>query len=207
MLPLSTREYLSPEFLDWPQRPEDSDFWRTNAEFEARPHELWSHARALLEQAPSRESRADAISNLKRAISLRVSALNSLYGLKKLTHFRRTNSLTLTMADFGIIRPLLLGQILDLRNRIEHQDELPPSDQRCAEWLDVVWYFLKSTDLLLRGGCNAISFDLDERDQAHPVWLVVVNGPQNNWMPVFRGWLPPAMLTGSLDPHLDFSSD
>jgi len=44
---------------------------------------------------------------------------------------------------------MLLTELMKVRNDIEHNDSPPPELQTCQMYIDVVWYFLKSTDQLL----------------------------------------------------------
>jgi hypothetical protein len=187
-------EYLDPVFLSWPAVPESMDSWAVG-EVEGRPYELWRHAENLLEGTPSREFRVDAIANLKRAISSRISMLSSLYLLREVPAAKKNRPLLEILSNFGIVRPTLLRHIMDLRNQIEHEDMLPPEEERCREFVEFVWYFLRSTESLLYGGCRGISFEAAEDHHGHPSWIAVENGPARKWKPEFRGWISPAMLS------------
>ncbi|HET9227846.1 MAG TPA: hypothetical protein VFR31_14320, partial [Thermoanaerobaculia bacterium] len=141
---MTTGEYLSPDFLTWPIKPEDFDLWNSG-QSEDRSYALWSHSQSLLCDAPTREHRADSIANLKRAIYQRVTALNDLYGFKEIPGLQQSRQVLEVMAGLGLVRPILLRSIIDLRNQIEHEDQMPPDESRCKEWVEFVWYFLRST--------------------------------------------------------------
>jgi len=189
---MSPFEYLNSEFLYWPIIGEDFDFWPVTDD-ESRPYELWSHAERLLDHSSRREYRADAIANLKRAVYLRISKLNVLYRFKQVPRLNPTQHTMEIMAEVGLIRPVLLRNIVDLRNQIEHEDRIPPDENRCKEWLEFVWYFLRSTDNLLSGGCKALEFR--HNDDQVPYWLVFSNGPGMYSSPLFHGWVSPEMLS------------
>lgn|GEM_PF-3143811 len=189
-------EYLNPEFMKWPIKPEDFDFWPTRMD-EGRPYELWSHAEALLERGQVREYRADAMANLKRAIFLRIRDLNSLYRFRDVPVIGRARHLMDILARLSLIRPVLLRNIVELRNQIEHEDSVPPDEVRCREWVEFTWYFLRSTDPLLGGGCRAIEFYQPAEGRSRSLWVVVTNGPGGYLSPLIHGWVSPSMLSDS----------
>lgn len=57
-----------------------------------------------------------------------------------------------------VVRPLLLNKLLLLRNDIEHEDAEPPRYCQCKEYLDVVWYFLKTTHCIASHKVDDIMF-------------------------------------------------
>jgi hypothetical protein len=50
------------------------------------------------------------------------------------------------LSDYGLMRPTLIKDLLDVRNLIEHEDAAPADVSKCSYYIDIVWYFLKSTD-------------------------------------------------------------
>jgi hypothetical protein len=59
---------------------------------------------------------------------------------------------------FGIIRPFMLKQLIDIRNLVEHEDSSPPPIGECLTFADLIWYFLRSTDGLAKVLAEAIIF-------------------------------------------------
>jgi hypothetical protein len=192
------RSFLDPDILSWPLSPDDYNYWDT-AEDELRPYEIWRHSEALLGGNLSREHRVDIVVNLNRAIGIRLKTLNELYMFKKIPPRRSKVRIVEEMAELGIIRPILLKHITDLRNAVEHQDEIPPEASRCSELAEFTWYFLRSTDALVRGGCSTFIFSREKLAPLNSFWLSVHNGPELNWKPEIRGWLKPDMMKSSAD--------
>jgi hypothetical protein len=185
-----------PDILSWSLSPDDYDYWDT-AEAELRPYEIWRHSESLLRGDLSREHRADIVVNLNRAIGVRLKTPNELYMFKKIPPRRSKVHVVEEMAELGIIRPILLKHITDLRNAVEHQDKIPPEASRCSELAEFTWYFLRSTDTLVRGGCSTFIFSQEKAGPFDPFWLSVHNGPELNWKPEIRGWLKPDMISSS----------
>ncbi|MDI6767615.1 MAG: hypothetical protein QME52_12410 [Bacteroidota bacterium] len=67
-----------------------------------------------------------------------------------------------------------------IRNEIEHQDAAAPSKDRCEEFLEFTWYFLRSTDKLSTNVLNTFTFEA-EGDSDSPYWINVTTGPDNEW--------------------------
>jgi hypothetical protein len=123
-----------------------------------RPYEYLSHAQGLLAKTPSALQRADALANAKRALNQRLQLLDARYRISSLPLPVREKGLLQRLEALGVLRPLILRRLLDIRNRIEHRDAAPPSARRCAELIDFVWYFLRSTDMLANAIYTAAPF-------------------------------------------------
>lgn len=189
---------LSPEFLQWPLFSDGFEGWGDSEASEAvtRPYKIWRHASRLLEQGTAPEFRADIVTNLNRAVSLRLRNLSSRYKLKALPPRRKKFSIPQKLADYEIIRPVLLRQLIGIRNAVEHRDEQPPAKRRCAEFVEFTWYFLKSTDALTRHHCTGlISESSEQLGQESLWWLYIDNGPHEHWRPVLHGWIPRSMIS------------
>ena len=66
--------------------------------------------------------------------------------------------------QLGIIRPSILRYLMEVRNNIEHNDAQPPALGRCNELLDIMWYFLRATDIIVQRKCTSIEYNLDDTD-------------------------------------------
>lgn len=113
-----------------------------------RAHEIWRHANSLISENCSSFALSDAIANLKRAINHRLQSLSKAYCFNALPFSSDKKTLE-KFQHYGIIRPSMLRELFEVRNAIEHRDADPPSLVRCEQYVDFVWYFLKSTDSLL----------------------------------------------------------
>jgi hypothetical protein len=68
----------------------------------------------------------------------------------------------------GLVRPVMLRRLLDLRNALEHEDVPAPDKSECELLVEFVWYFLRSTDRLVRVPVNSIgcSPNFEELDRS-----------------------------------------
>ncbi|MEY8742378.1 hypothetical protein AB9M62_23245 [Bacillales bacterium AN1005] len=116
-----------------------------------RPYEIWKHSAGLFKnKGDSDFHRADGISNLKRSINHRLQSIENIYRFRTLQFSNKPKGSLELLEVFDLARPYIVKQLFELRNNIEHRDMQPPSKERCHELLDIVWYFLKSTDYLVQ---------------------------------------------------------
>jgi hypothetical protein len=96
--------------------------------------------------------------------------------------------------------------LLEVRNRIEHNDAPPPDTPKCEFYVDIVWYFLKSTDSLVDMAVDSIHY---EDDQSESVVTIAIN-PQEGWKVAVSGSVLDSYLTEHPEPHdlalLEFKS-
>lgn len=153
-------KYLTDDIHEWAFG--DSD--RTSGDYDDiyRAYELWKHAQELLISNGHELFRADCISNLKRAINHRLQAIERIYKISKLPLEISAKKVLDRYEHLGLIRPMILNELIKVRNVIEHQDETPPEKQRCIYYIDIVWYFLKSTDALVDNIVTSIEYSDDE---------------------------------------------
>lgn len=123
-----------------------------------RAYEIWEHARALIENNESEFHLSDGIANLKRSLNQRLQLIEGVYNLKSVKFEGKPKGYLELLEFFGIVRPFLMKQLLDIRNDIEHRDAKPPSYEKCLELLDSVWYFIKSTDYLVRYSTDTLVY-------------------------------------------------
>ena len=149
-MPQTVKEvWVDPSWLSWVQYPESTHHHPKESVF--RPYEIHQHACDILAGDPNRDQRGDAIRALRRAVGMRLKELKEIYQLRELpTGMRSLKDLEL-LESFGIIRPFMLMRLIDLRNSVEHEDSIPPPTDECLMFADLVWYFLRSTDGLIRG--------------------------------------------------------
>ena len=123
-----------------------------------RAYELWDHAKSLINTNENEFQRSDAISNLKKCLNQRLKFIEYVYSLKKVATKDSPKGYLEYLETFDIVRPLMLKNLMSIRNDIEHNDASPPSLERCMELLDLTWYFLKSTDSYIRIRREDISY-------------------------------------------------
>ena len=120
--------------------------------------------------------RVDAIMALRRAVGLRVKALMEKYKLRELPIGLKLKDLEL-LSYFGLIRPFMLKRLIDLRNSVEHDNTSPPPTDDCLMFADLIWYFLRSTDRLVKSAPQGLQFWKEpdwrhyELDDNARVWL------------------------------------
>ncbi|KGJ97576.1 hypothetical protein [Colwellia psychrerythraea] len=138
--------YISNEFLSW-----DSGYDSTGVDFEKlkRSHDIWRHAKERLNNNPTEFDKVDCITSLKRAINSRLKAISKEYSINELPNLRKKKQQLEKFQDYGLVRPAFLKALFDLRNILEHGDVTPPATEKCNYYIDIAWYFLKSTDSLL----------------------------------------------------------
>lgn len=121
-----------------------------------RVHAPWRdfrHAEELLNIAPGdAHYAASALTALKRCLFARIRHIFEQYAIDQIPFdgaLKKTSKKLQQLELLGIVRPSLLSRLIEVRNAMEHTDADPPDGDRCIEFFDVVWYFLKSTDQLL----------------------------------------------------------
>lgn len=170
--------WLSPEFLKWDTYPE----YELSDQNYRRAYDMWSHADQVLRQFQDDFHRVDALSTLKRALSHRLQLLKDLHKLDAIPLSRKPKRTIEQLEFFGVVRPTMLIQLIDVRNAIEHEDAPPPPYKRCLELLDFVWYFLRSTDRLATRLITDIYFHQPRaKDYDTGYFVTIETGPQNAW--------------------------
>lgn len=170
--------WLSPEFLTWDIYPD----YEISDQNYRRAYEMWAHADQVLKQFQDDFHRVDALSTLKRALSHRLQLLKDLHKLDAIPLSRKPKRTIEQLAFFGVVRPTMLIQLIDVRNAIEHEDAPPPPYERCLELLDFVWYFLRSTDRLATRLITDIWFGQPLAKDYHTRYFVTIDiGPKNAW--------------------------
>lgn len=111
-----------------------------------RSYEIWNRACYLIESNESEFDLIDGIANLKRSLNHREKLIEENYHFKNISFSNKPKGYLELLESFGIVRPFIMKNLLQIRNDIEHKDTKPPELNRCKELLDATWYFLKSTD-------------------------------------------------------------
>lgn len=159
-----TSVWINPEWFSW-ARYDQAAAHLDDAT--SRLYEIHQHACDRLANDPNGFDRVDAIMALRRVVGRRVKELKDIYQLRELpTGVKPKYDLEL-LEYFGIIRPFMLRQLINIRNLVEHEDSNPPSVDECLMFADLIWYFLRSTDVLVKTRVIEVMFskpgmELDE---------------------------------------------
>lgn len=152
-----TPVWIDPSWLSW-------EVWGGRAgnvlnDANLRPYEVHQHACDILASNPNKFHRVDAIITLRRVVGRRVKELMEIYHLRELPTGTKPKYDLELLEFFGIIRPFMLRELIDIRNFVEHQDSSPPPTDECLVFADLVWYFLRSTDYLVHAYVEEIEFE------------------------------------------------
>lgn len=182
--------WLSNEIFDWVATRESSSFGGEDQLY--KPHEAWEHIRSRLARHTTEYDRAEIVVSLRRALDYRVQSLNSVYKFRSIPRINKKASALEIMVNLGLVLPLMTKKLIDIRNIVEHQHRAPPSQNECAELAEFVWYFLKSTDNLVRLVAEYFTLEHPENPS---VWLSINMKPPA-WQGIsFYGFVPSSLLS------------
>lgn len=187
---MKTKLWIKADFLDWPTTIDsaeslDSSNWQ-------RAYEIWNHASTKINYSATEMDKVDAITTLKRCVNQRLKQFEIVYKIRQYLNQKNGPYLKL-LEKLGLVRPLLLLYLMEIRNEIEHDDKKPPKLERCFELLDVVWYFLKSTDALMKQRTSTVEFQqkrASSDDEESPYWVTIDVDIKRNWKLTACGWIP-----------------
>lgn len=169
-----------------------------------RPYKIWEHSSNLFRSGWKNDfHRADGILNLKRSINSRLQSIERIYKFKTLEFVNKPKGSLELLESFGLVRPYIMKQLFEIRNDIEHRDSKPPSIERCNELLDVVWYFLKSTDSLIQIVKSNGEYTLytQNEEETHYGFSVRLNYEDINKSEI-SGWFPEEYIRYEKDDEL-----
>ncbi|MDM5336150.1 hypothetical protein QUF84_02720 [Fictibacillus enclensis] len=155
-----------------------------------RAYDIWKHAAVLIDTAQNSFNLADGIANLKRSLNQRLKLIEEIYQLKTINFPNKPKGYLELLEVFGIVRPYIMKQLLEIRNDIEHRDSTPPNKMRCSELVDVVWYFLKSTDSFVLVKKSELNFSLLDNVNSSNYWFSIDWNFEDAKSSSFRGWFP-----------------
>lgn len=187
------RIYIASDFLNWDCSSEGSqllrvDEWR-------RAYDIWEHVEKKLHRDATEMDRGDAIIALKRCLNQRLKEIERAYRLKD--YFGVSKKYLQLLERCGLVRPLILQNLMEIRNSIEHEDRKPPKLERCLVLLDVTWYFLRATDSITRLRIDSLFFGSDEDFY----WASMGIQIKRTWKFSLQGWLPPQWVLSTPTPN------
>jgi hypothetical protein len=93
----------------------------------------------------------------------------------------------------------MLKRLIDIRNIVEHQDSSPPDIDECLMFADMVWYFLRSTDPIVRIQVDTLLFEPPgtgiDSDDFHPEVELSFESGDFSKPSTIRAWLYASSLT------------
>jgi len=185
--------YLNKSFLNCDFR--EQGWFRIDREIRARAEILLERAESHLDANKSKDSRTDCLLTLKMALNQRLKAIEEIYEFKNLDIPDKRKGYIELLEKIGIVRPLFLKKLLKIRNSIEHEDVDPPSYNQCKEYVDVVWYFIKSTQRHVSIKLTNQLFQKLNRNGVDTQYWVEVDTENNDYKRVeIRGWVPKSYL-------------
>jgi hypothetical protein len=190
--------WLTPELLQWSTfasglLPNDSTPW-------ARTYELLGHAEKRLKEARTDDDRADVVSILRRVLNHRLEKFKSIY-LKKIILPTKPKGTIEQLEFFGIAKRGMVHKLLNIRNQIEYNDKRPPKAETCAELVEFMWYFLRSTDIYISNPIDDFemqNYDINGKTASH---CSLNFGPKNNWNNSFYGWFEDVDISFEAKPN------
>jgi uncharacterized protein YrzB (UPF0473 family) len=168
-----------------------------------RSYQIWQHAKDLIDSKNNNFYYADAVANLKRSLNHRLKLIEELYCFKNIEIPNKPNGYLELLERYGIVRPYLIKLLLNIRNDIEHNDADPPALQRCQELIDIIWYLLKSTDVLVQLQNNGAYFTLCDKNGNETYYESVISVDFSHEARMeIKGWFPHEMIYDST--QIDF---
>ena len=176
--------FLSPAVFQWPYDAQDRLF-PPEVDCVSKAHDVWRHAQNRLAGESTPLDRVDSISALKRAIDIRLKAIRATYNFEFLPSMRAKKQTLEKLQDYGIVRRAILKELIDVRNSLEHEHTEPPSTDKCKFYIDICWYFLKSTDPLVDMAVSSLVYVDDPSDSSVQIEIE----PRNDWALRVNGYV------------------
>ena len=186
--------WLTPKILKWEPhyaigRGSQDESWR-------RAYSILSHAEHLLEQSSSELFRVDVITTLKRAVDHRLRLLDEIYEFRRIPIGNKPSGNLELLNYLGIVRPKMVQKLVEIRNSVEHEDADPPDEEACFDFLEFTWYFLRSTDLLVRRPIRSIALHSPGDELEREYYRAGIEfHPKGNWIPKLTAWVVPSMTS------------
>ena len=185
--------WLNPEFLQWPYFSGGGS--EPPFSIHKRAYEKWSHADTRLRQVVSNLDLVDVIAALKRAIEQRMRILDRIYSFKAIPVKDKPRDLLDVLGFFDVVRPMMFRALTEIRNSLEHEDVDPPDSATCGMYLDLTWYFLRSTNGMLKVVTNEINFY--PQNEENGLWVSFQYGPACGWNPTLSGWVKSEFISNA----------
>ncbi len=169
-------------FSDWVGLIESSSIKTGDRE---KIYGMLEYSYKLLDENCNDFQRIDIISNLRRIISKRVQTIFNTYKIDNVEFKIGNDKKFEKLERLQLVKPLLLHELLKIRNGVEYNDKKPPSVNKLKKLIDTTWYFIRSTDIYVSNIPNTILFE--HHNEKH--WLEVDYNFKNKWSFEVRGWV------------------
>jgi hypothetical protein len=198
-LPIGTpsRAAIDGEWRTWSA---DGTSWTSLDEDKAaRPYQHWHLAAELNTPGADDVRRGTVVQKLWNAVDVRVRTLNEVYSLSQIRPIFGLNRKTTTLdvlERLGLVRPLVLRKLKDIRNTVEHQDKGAPKSEECDTLVDIVWYFLRSTDsyVLQRLNYFELTAELELSIGRQSGQFITFDIAEAGWAIRVCGWFQPSQI-------------
>lgn len=195
--------YISNDILSWDAFKESAvssqEDWKLS-------YRYLHHAESLLMDPQNEPSLSDAIINLNKAVNHRINTLNNTYKFKKIPDKNKPKGLLDLLSFYGIVKPTMLNKLYTLRNDIEHQFKPPPNVSRCAEFVDFVWYFLKSTDAIAREIVDTFLLEPEGSDGTIEKEFAEISVyTDEGWEAFISGMVPANLIADNFDDAIEIN--
>jgi hypothetical protein len=175
---MSNSIWISATVLDW-EFSILSDHFCPDGEWK-KAYSYWSHAERTLSTASTEFHLIDVVTSLNRALKHRLKTLADLYSFKRIPIGDNPDKVLEQLEYFGIIRPLMLSLLIGVRNTVEHEYVSPPQSDRCGDFVEFIWYFLRSTDVLAGRIVDSLQIKFPGENDDY-FCLELRTGPYNDW--------------------------
>lgn len=184
--------WLTSDVFSWATSVETANISRGREWF--RAYEIWEHADLVLQQTCNEFHLIDVITTLKRAVDNRLRLLDKLYKFKRIPIKEKPSDLLQILYYMDIVRPIMVEKLIQIRNSVEHEDASPPDYKDCMVFSEFVWYFLRSTDNLVRE--IVLTFNLYPAESELNMYSVGCGmGIEHEWNPTIGGWVPSHLIS------------
>ena len=184
--------WISNKVLDWKACESSSS---SDLNMGERAYGILDHALTILNNHSSPLYMVDVVTTLKRAVNHRLKTLNKIYEFDTIPINSKPIGLLRQLEFFGIIKPLMLQELLKIRNDVEHNDRTPPKKIYCQKLYEFVWYFLRSTDVIASKKVESMSL-LPSGKLAEDCiyWIAVTMNAKSIWKINMSGWFHANLL-------------
>jgi hypothetical protein len=139
--------FISAEILDW-----NFSLFKTKHRKKHKfnqPYEMLEHAETLLQFDDANFDHVKCFNKIQSAIHQRGHYLKDKYLLDILQGDSKYDDSLAMLQDIGFVKPGMAKQLINLHKKNSSGDIRQFSKDTIREWMETVWYFLKSTDMLL----------------------------------------------------------
>lgn len=124
-------------------------------------YNIWYEAnQRILESKGNKEKINQGFLSLKRAFNVTTKVLKKNIAIDNINYNNSTNKRYIlgVLEYFEIIKPITIKRYLDMRNLIEHQNNLPPDIEICLSISEYIWNYIRNTAYIMDHFQERITF-------------------------------------------------